>query len=643
MNTPGSLPPYLRDSISKADTFQHKVLEQTACPSCSSSDAFTIYDKGDKKDGYCFSCSYFSKDPDKDLNRSTSESTPYDHVQYGTSHHSGSRMKTPSLDEVKSLNSPSLKNLGGGIATSQIGDVGNKDFDGRVPKIGIEDGLLHPIRSIPHRGLSHATCEHFNVRIGVSTTDGETPIYTLFPQHHNSELTGWLCKTRDKGFSASGGTELDLFGSNLIPAKGKKLWITTGLEDAMSIYQVLKETSSYQDWEPPVLALPSGDRSAVASLTRQLDLVNGYDEIILCFDNDASGIKAREEVCKMLAGKVYYVTFPRGSKDANDMLVKGKGNELKWLVLTGQKKYQPDGIVNAKDLWERYSENKEEDEYYPYPEFLPELNLKTYGCRPGSIVTITSGTGMGKSQFLKELIYHFYLKTDQKISGMFLEEDVIETIESLISLDLNKRISLPDVSTQEEEERYAFEKLFGSGRISLYDFFGGMDDGSLLAKLRYFAVTGHKFIFLDHLSIVVSEYAAEGGERERIDTLMTKLAKFVKEFNVILFLVVHLRKSDNTQGSFEEGRRPSLDDLRGSGSLKQLSWDVIALARNQQHWDPACARTTEVSVLKCRKTGRTGVAGYMQFDDNTGRLLGVQKPLNFSKKKPSKEDEDSEF
>jgi len=39
-----------------------------------------------------------------------------------------------------------------------------------------------------------------------------------------------------------------------------------------------------------------------------------------------------------------------------------------------------------------------------------------------------------------------------------------------------------------------------------------MDDSSLLSKLRYFAVTGHKFIFLDHLSIVVSEYAAEGGE-----------------------------------------------------------------------------------------------------------------------------------
>ena len=175
--------------------------------------------------------------------------------------------------------------------------------------------------------------------------------------------------------------------------------------------------------------------------------------------------------------------------------------------------------------------------------------------------------------------------------------------------------------------------MYESDRVDLYDFFGGMDDSSLLSKLRYYAITGHKFIFLDHLSIIVSEFATEGDERKRIDTLMTKLAKFVKEFNVVLFLVVHLRKGESSAVPFEQGGVPSLDDLRGSASLKQLSWDVIGLARNQQHTNEYCANTTEATVLKCRFTGRTGTADYLNFNQFTGRMCNVDCPDNYRERK----------
>ena len=110
---------------------------------------------------------------------------------------------------------------------------------------------------------------------------------------------------------------------------------------------------------------------------------------------------------------------------------------------------------------------------------------------------------------------------------------------------------------------------------------------------------------------------------------MTKLAKFVKEFNVVLFLVVHLRKPDSSGIPFELGAPPTLDALRGSAALKQLSWDVIGLSRNQQHPDHRCANTTEISVLKCRFTGRTGVSDYLHFNEETGRMYNVDKPINY--------------
>lgn len=579
------------------------VREQIACPNCPSSDAFTVYDHSDgTQDGYCFSCAYYTK-------------TPY-----------GSDVEPNSTEAMVTKEGSSIVRLS--VPHSQH----VTSHDTKAILVSLEDGLTYPILSIPNRMISRSTAEYFGVRTGVSQVNGETPTHLIFPRYKDDEQVGWKTRSlQQKEFISTGGSNVQLFGQNKLKPSGKKLWITEGELDCLALYQVLKETSTLPDWEPPVASLPDGASGAAKAIAANLEFLDSYEEVILVFDNDAAGKTAREDCCKLLAGKVSYVTLPL--KDSNDMLLAGRGTELKWLALTGSKKYQPDGIVNAKDLWDRL-QDKRADKGYAYPSSMPILNQKTMGARPGSIITVTSGTGMGKSQFLRELLYHFYTTTDEKIAGMFLEEDVSDTMSSLLSLHLNKRIHLPNVQTTIEEQREGFDYLFNSGRISFYDYFGGMDDGSLLSKLRYFAVTGHRFIFLDHLSIVVSEFASQGGERERIDTLMTKLAKFVKEFNIILFLVVHLRKTDNSnQKSFEEGLRPSLDDLRGSGSLKQLSWDVIGLSRNQQHEDPYCANTTEICVLKSRFTGRTGVADYLHFDNATGRMLGVGKPINYHKKK----------
>lgn len=560
-----------------------RILEQTSCPfeGCGSSDAFTITQWPDgNTTGKCFSC-----------NRS-SPCTP-----------------TGMIDTLKE----------------------NKSNTGRPQQsiTSLEECLDHPVRSLGSRGISYSTANYFSVRVGVSTTDGETPIYHLYPRHDNGNLRGFQKRTvLEKTFTSIGDcSNCDLVGLHLIPDKGKKVWITEGDLDMMSLFQALKENSTLPNYNPPVVSLPNGCASAAKSITKNLDKLNGFDEIILCFDNDEPGKKATDEICKILAGKVSVLRL-QDYKDANEMLMAGKSNELKWLALTHAKKYHPDGIINAKDTWDRYKNSKNAPRY-AYPPSMPGLQEHLQGCGDGSLIMVTSGSGCGKTQFTRELEYWFYISTQEKIASIKLEEDVGDTVSGLISLHLNKRIQLPTTEVTDDEEQQAFKYLFESGRFSLYDFFGGMDDSTLFSKLRYFAATGHKFIFLDHLSIIISEYATQGSERERIDQLMTKLARFVKETGTILFLVCHLRKTDSNQETFEQGAAPTLDSLRGSGALKQLSWDVIGLSRNQQHLDSFCANTTEVISLKCRFTGRTGVCDYLNFDEKTGRMVNVPKPENY--------------
>lgn len=599
-----------------AASTEKKLLGQTACPRCPSSDAFTVWEKVNGiKDAHCFSCgAHFD---------------PYTGIDTQGNPLKGTFEVGLSEDELVSIG-----------ASFPFRADGNRER--AEASVTIEQGTAHPVLGIRERMINQTTCERFNVRAGVSTSDGETPIYYLFPREKDGELVGWKKKLPTKKYITTGGGNVDLFGQKVCKPGGKKVIITEGEEDALAVYQVLKERSSVPGWEPTVVSLPDGCSSVKSSLTRNYSFLDSFDEIVICFDSDEPGRKAREEALKMFSGKSSFVELPL--KDACDMLTSGRGEELKWLVLTGAKKYQPDGIVNPNDLWERYKDTSVV-ESYSYPDFLPELNHKMQGARPGSIITITSGSGCGKTEFLIKLMHHHLKNTEEdvKLAGVFIEQDVVETMRLLISTDIGQRIQLNESSISEEQEKESFDRLFGSNRVTFYDYFGGMDDSNLMAKLKYLAITGHKIIFLDHLSIIVSEFADQGGERERIDTLMTKLAKFVKEYGVILYLVVHLVKTGLGGVPFEEGARPSLDDLRGSGSIKQLSWDVIALARNQQHEDPFTANVVEVISLKCRHTGRTGVCDYIHFNGITGQYTKVDKPLNFHQRgwsKSSKYNED---
>jgi twinkle protein len=134
-----------------------------------------------------------------------------------------------------------------------------------------------------------------------------------------------------------------------------------------------------------------------------------------------------------------------------------------------------------------------------------------------------------------------------------------------------------------------------------------------------------KFIILDHLSILVSGLEGED-ERRNIDQLMTKLRSLVEETRCAMLLVSHLRRASGDKGQ-EQGKEISLSMLRGSHSIAQISDAVVALERDQQATDPVKSNTTTVRVLKNRYAGETGVATYLLYDKDTGRMQEIENPF----------------
>jgi twinkle protein len=174
----------------------------------------------------------------------------------------------------------------------------------------------------------------------------------------------------------------------------------------------------------------------------------------------------------------------------------------------------------------------------------------------------------------------------------------------------------------------------GTGRYYLLDHWGSTHEENLLSRVRYMAKgLDCKWIFLDHLSIVVSDQE-QGDERKAIDSIMTKLRQLVQETGIGLFLVSHLRRPSGGKGH-EDGARVSLADLRGSAAIAQLSDMVIGLERNQQHKDEEVRNTTTVRVLKNRFAGLTGPACYLYYDKDSGRITETNCPVT--------DDDESEF
>jgi replicative DNA helicase len=63
-----------------------------------------------------------------------------------------------------------------------------------------------------------------------------------------------------------------------------------------------------------------------------------------------------------------------------------------------------------------------------------------------------------------------------------------------------------------------------------------------------------------------------------------------------------------------------MDDIKGSGSIKQISFDIIGFARDMANENEDVRNTINFIVLKSRFTGKTGPAGHAKYDHDTTRL-----------------------
>lgn len=533
-------------------------LYHAPCENCGSSDGNSVYSDGHE---YCFVCEH----------------------------------RVPASDERKEKLSSRRRIVGGG-----------KPMSYNVWNFGDSNGRYSALTA---RGISKETCQ--KAGYWIAKVDGV--MYQVADyRDQNGNIVSQKVRDKDKNFKTTGSHKSDaLFGKHLWNG-GKKIVVTEGEIDMLTVMEL-------QDCKYPVVSLGHGASAAKKTCAANYEYFDQFEQIILMFDMDEAGRKAVEEAAQVLpAGKVRVAVLP--CKDANECHLNGHDREIMEQVWNAGP-WIPDGVVSALSLRERIREHLSSEESVGLLfSGCSGINDKTLGARGGEVIMVTSGSGMGKSTFVRQQALQWGTAMGKKVGLAMLEESVEETAEDLIGLHNRVRLRQSDSLKREIIENGKFDQwfdeLFGNDTFHLYDSFAEAETDRLLAKLAYMrSGLGCDVIILDHISIVVSA-SGESDERKMIDNLMTKLKGFAKSTGVVLVVICHLKNPDKGK-AHEEGRPVSITDLRGSGALRQLSDTIIALERNQQGDMP---NLVLVRILKCRFTGDTGIAGYMEYNKETGWL-----------------------
>ena len=178
-------------------------------------------------------------------------------------------------------------------------------------------------------------------------------------------------------------SSVQLFGQHLWKPT-KRVVVCEGEVDALSYHAVTKS------W--PVVSIPNGCQSAKRAIANNIEWLEGFEEVCFMFDNDEQGQKAAKECAELLSRKASIAQLGK-YKDANEMLALANAvKELVQSVYTATV-HRPDGVLNGKEIWDVVRQPVTMGATYCFRSFNDAL----FGFHKSTIVTLTAGSGVGKS------------------------------------------------------------------------------------------------------------------------------------------------------------------------------------------------------------------------------------------------------
>lgn len=276
--------------------------------------------------------------------------------------------------------------------------------------------------------------------------------------------------------------------------------------------------------------------------------------------------------------------------------IEAESKELK------QEAYNAEGLVRLQETMEAYDgeykliwsddllkEIQERPPRKPYNTGVGKLDEITGGFQDKQIITIAAHSKHGKTAF-----------------GIFLLDCFKELSPVMIPLEQSNE----ELIEQRVENEWSVPRFLSPKNLAARVTVDWIEERVVEGIAKY----NTKLVLIDHLGYINDmdgDFKRENLSY-RIEKVMQSLKNTAKKWGVVIVLLVHIVKAD-------EGKPPSLEDLKGSQSILGESDKVIMLWRKNSLKKKIRVydNRTLLSVLANRRNGRNGNVG-LTFNTTTG-------------------------
>lgn len=216
------------------------------------------------------------------------------------------------------------------------------------------------------------------------------------------------------------------------------------------------------------------------------------------------------------------------------------------------------------------------------PTGIEEFDKQYGGLALGTLTTIASRPGVGKTSFVSNMIVNQAVKDNYGVMCFSLETVAALAVRRLLSIDSGIERSKV-ISALEDGETAAKSSVDRISRANIYiDDTPSLTIDELKEKARD-VVKDHdvKVVYIDYLQLLsvkgmpYSTYT----RHDELAYIVRQLKQLAKELSIAIVLVSQLNRNFLSREESKKSVRPELTDLRESGSIEDNSDMVIFLSR----------------------------------------------------------------
>lgn len=433
----------------------------------------------------------------------------------------------------------------------------------------------------------------------------------------------------------------------------------TGNCDAMSVFE-----AGYSN----VVSIPAGTENK-KFIEECWDWLEQFDKIILWYDNDAPGIKARKEVANRLGTwRTLYIDMPQtmtrddgriiACKDANEVLYFFGKNKIIDLIESAEE-IPVSGVTNLSALPD--FNIAEADGLYTK---LKPLDNIIYKFLMGSVVILTGRRGSGKSSLANQLFVCEPLNQGYDVFYYSGELDA-RVLKSWIDINLagEEKVSEEEGGAVKIIDADARKKIveWYNNRVWIYDNHSHKAKDILDTGINVTRKYGARVWVLDNLMMMDLENDGDlTSVLQKQKEFIATIVRLAQTYGILIVLVIHPRKASSAQTELVA------DDVSGSGDLTNMSQYVLSVHRftdkekqgildgkgGYKKGAEPIVNDVSVEILKNRYTGKNGTAmlnfNYTDYrfysnDDELYRRYKWNKDTSAYKKKKKEQIADAFF